>query len=56
MFLLQYMRKEDSRMKENRKRKALEKMDVMDDFMITELASHPTEGKKFARTLLSVLL
>ena len=31
-------------------------MDVMDDFMITELASHPTEGKKFARTLLSVLL
>ena len=43
-------------MKENRKRKALEEMDVMDDFMITELASHPTEGKKFARTLLSVLL
>jgi len=24
--------------------------------MITELDSHPTEGKKFARTLLSVLL
>ena len=43
-------------MKESRKRKALEEMDVMDDFMITELASHPTEGKKFARTLLSVLL
>ena len=43
-------------MNQNRKRKALEEMDVMDDFMITELASHPTEGKKFARTLLSVLL
>ena len=56
MFLLQYMRKGDSRMRESRKRKALEEMDVMDDFMITELASHPTEGKKFARTLLSVLL
>ena len=43
-------------MNQSRKRKALEEMDVMDDFMITELVSHPTEGKKFARTLLSVLL
>lgn len=43
-------------MNRNRKRKPLEQMDVMDDFMMNELAAHPTEGKKFGRTLLSVLL
>lgn len=43
-------------MNRNRKRKPLEQMDVMDDFMMNELAAHPTEGKEFGRTLLSVLL
>ena len=43
-------------MNRNKQRKPLEQMDVMDDFMMNELASHPTEGEKFGRTMLSVLL
>lgn len=43
-------------MNRKQRRKPLEEMNVMDDFMMNALASHPTEGEKFGRTLLSVLL
>lgn len=43
-------------MNRKQRRKPLEEMNVIDDFMMNALASHPTEGEKFGRTLLSVLL